>query len=94
MKVDKLKRRLEEESELRGNRESINARLRAETEALRTRSELALKAMGGWDLLRRNLQEHLEDLYCWREVLSPYLYIFSSFSLTLPNINTPPCFQF
>jgi myosin heavy subunit len=70
LEIEKLKRQLKEESEVRQGREHMNARLRAENEKLRKRAESAGKLQGGWDLLRRNLEEHLEDLYCWREVQS------------------------
>jgi len=70
LEIERLKRQLKEESEVRQGREHMNARLRAENEKLRKRAESAGKLQGGWDLLRRNLEEHLEDLYCWREVQS------------------------
>lgn len=60
--------RLKREAEVRAARERLNAKLRAENEELRRRLAGAEEARQGWELLQRNLEEHLEDLYCWREV--------------------------
>ena len=59
---------MKKETEARAAREKLNARLKAENEALKRKAaELADQKLA-WNLLQKNLEEHLEDLYCWREV--------------------------
>eukprot|EP01087_Luapelamoeba_hula_P017518 TRINITY_DN5536_c0_g1_i1.p1 TRINITY_DN5536_c0_g1~~TRINITY_DN5536_c0_g1_i1.p1 ORF type:complete len:838 (-),score=182.97 TRINITY_DN5536_c0_g1_i1:158-2671(-) len=68
--LDQLKQDLRRETETRVARERVNARLKQENEELRRLAQGAGEQRTGWDLLQRNLEEHLEDLYCWHEVLN------------------------
>jgi len=66
--LEKLKKSLKREEAARIAREKLNAKLKAENEELRRKAEGLGEQKLAWDLLQKNLEEHLEDLYCWREV--------------------------
>lgn len=63
-----LRDRIKAEIERRKEKEAEVLRLRSELEQQRKRQIVHTKARVGLDVLRYNLEQHLEDLYRWREL--------------------------
>eukprot|EP01100_Stratorugosa_tubuloviscum_P001307 TRINITY_DN128_c1_g3_i1.p1 TRINITY_DN128_c1_g3~~TRINITY_DN128_c1_g3_i1.p1 ORF type:complete len:922 (-),score=520.52 TRINITY_DN128_c1_g3_i1:182-2947(-) len=66
--LEQLRKNVENEIERRRNAAQEVLRLKNEVENLRKRQIVQGKARGGLDILRINLEEHLEDMYRWREL--------------------------
>eukprot|EP00005_Dracoamoeba_jomungandri_P001255 CAMPEP_0174252370 /NCGR_PEP_ID=MMETSP0439-20130205/1869_1 /TAXON_ID=0 /ORGANISM="Stereomyxa ramosa, Strain Chinc5" /LENGTH=925 /DNA_ID=CAMNT_0015332893 /DNA_START=41 /DNA_END=2818 /DNA_ORIENTATION=- len=69
-KLEKLRSTITRESHARSCREQLHERLLKENEDLMKKVQQAGSAKFGWSLLKKNLEEHLEDLSCWRSVLA------------------------
>eukprot|EP01104_Vermistella_antarctica_P002503 TRINITY_DN12740_c0_g1_i1.p1 TRINITY_DN12740_c0_g1~~TRINITY_DN12740_c0_g1_i1.p1 ORF type:complete len:898 (+),score=381.01 TRINITY_DN12740_c0_g1_i1:140-2833(+) len=66
--LEEARNRIKREVEARRAKEKENNELRKEIERLRKRVLINSKAWSGLDCLRHNLQDHLEDMYKWREL--------------------------
>jgi len=66
--LEELRKRIESEIAKRNAAAKQILELRKELENLRRKQIVQGKARGGLDVLRRNLEEHLEDMYRWREL--------------------------
>lgn len=63
-----LRDRVSKEIERRKAKAAEVVRLKAELEKLKTKQIVQSKARIGLDVLKHNLEEHLEDLYAWRDL--------------------------
>jgi len=66
--AERLRAELAAETAARTARDEKHARLQSEHDLLTKKAAQTSKAGDAWSLLSKNLEEHLEDLYCWREV--------------------------
>jgi len=63
-----LEAMLEKETAARALRDKKHHRLISDRDTLTKKLALASKGSAGWRLLSKNLEEHIEDLHCWRAV--------------------------
>lgn len=66
--LEDLRKRVENEIARRNAAAKQILELRKELDNIRRKQIVQGKARGGLDVLRRNLEEHLEDMYRWREL--------------------------
>lgn len=66
--VDQLKKKVAKEMERRKAKSKAMLDLQKEVQGLRKKAIVDGKARNGLDVLKMNLQEHLEDLYHWRDL--------------------------
>jgi len=66
--IDELRRKVNNEIAKRNAAAKQILELRKELENIKRRQIVQGKARGGLDVLRKNLEEHLEDMYRWREL--------------------------
>lgn len=66
--IDELRKKVNAEIAKRNAAAKQILELRKELENIKRKQIVQGKARGGLDVLRRNLEEHLEDMYRWREL--------------------------
>lgn len=66
--IEALKERIQKEIQRRRDKTTEIERLKKEIETLKTKQIVQDKARIGLDVLKHNLEEHLEDLYRWRDL--------------------------
>eukprot|EP01088_Endostelium_zonatum_P018431 TRINITY_DN5916_c0_g2_i1.p1 TRINITY_DN5916_c0_g2~~TRINITY_DN5916_c0_g2_i1.p1 ORF type:complete len:952 (+),score=326.25 TRINITY_DN5916_c0_g2_i1:201-3056(+) len=68
IEISNLRKNLDDRRRTRKQRENLNEKLRKQNEQLKKRLEVQAKVASNWNLIKKNVQEHLEDVYTWREV--------------------------
>jgi len=66
--VEELKKKVGKEVERRREKSRAIAELQKELQALKKRAIIEGKARRGLELLKKNLEEHLEEMYQWRDI--------------------------
>eukprot|EP01098_Paradermamoeba_levis_P003823 TRINITY_DN1689_c0_g1_i2.p1 TRINITY_DN1689_c0_g1~~TRINITY_DN1689_c0_g1_i2.p1 ORF type:complete len:592 (-),score=257.39 TRINITY_DN1689_c0_g1_i2:128-1903(-) len=66
--IEDLKKKAGKEVERRRQKAKALAELQKEVQALRKRAQIEAKARRGLDVLKKNLEGHLEDMYQWRDL--------------------------
>jgi len=66
--VEDLKKKVGKEVERRRQKSKALLELQKEVQALRKRAQIEAKARRGLDVLKINLEEHLEDMFQWRDL--------------------------
>jgi len=68
--LEDLKKKIKQEMERRKKKTKAAVELEKENEALKRQAIVQGKARSGLEVLKRNLEEHIEDLFKWRELHS------------------------
>jgi len=66
--LEDLKKKIKQEMERRKRKSKVAVELEKELQALKRQAIVQGKARSGLEVLKRNLEEHLEDLFKWREL--------------------------
>ncbi|KAL6080009.1 Actinin, alpha 1 [Balamuthia mandrillaris] len=66
--VESLTRRIREQRQGAQDKEELKKKLNSTHSDLEAKAAASAKIQAGWGLLKTNLDDHLEDLHCWREV--------------------------